>query len=329
MILKCYLEKSEKMIKYSIIVPVYNAEKTLRRCLESIRKQTYKNFEVIIVNDGAIDKSEEIANEYREIDSRFIVITQINKGVSSARNTGLELISGEYVSFVDSDDYLTVDYLGKINEVIKEERSDIVFYGVNHIDRNGNIIKCSKLPEYTDNYLDNIVTLSREDMFGYAWIKIYRTSLLQNLRYEENISLFEDELFTCTFFLKERKISYINDALYNYVHLDGSLSKKNFEEYSVLCDMVYSAWKKLLDIDVPFYSSFLVSKANHMALISKYYGLEKSKKPFIFYLNMAKTSYIRESTINDSMINDIRNNRIFKAILRHFVYNVKNKVKGI
>lgn len=112
--------------KVSVIVPFYNAERYLKQCLDSLQKQTYSNFEVLLINDGSIDQSYQIAAEYVKIDERFSLITQSNAGIATARNVGLQKMSGEYVTFVDGDDFVSQDYLTKMIKVAKTEQADLV-----------------------------------------------------------------------------------------------------------------------------------------------------------------------------------------------------------
>ena len=117
------------MKKISIIVPIYNIEKYLPRCLESILAQTYKNIEVILVDDGSVDNSGMIADTYARNDQRIIVIHQVNKGVSAARNAGLDLATGDYIGFVDGDDYIEPDMYEILMRIIDEQQVDIAHCG--------------------------------------------------------------------------------------------------------------------------------------------------------------------------------------------------------
>ena len=131
--LKYYNEKvnfvKNNEILVSIIVPVYNAKKYLSNTLESILKQSYKNLEIILVNDGSTDNSKEICEHYAKIDSRIILLNKINGGVSSARNYGLEVAKGDYVSFIDSDDYLTVDMIETLVKDVQNTDVEIAVCG--------------------------------------------------------------------------------------------------------------------------------------------------------------------------------------------------------
>ena len=150
--------------KISVIVPFYNAERYLKQCLDSLQKQTYANFEVWLINDGSIDQSYQIAAEYVKTDERFSLITQSNAGLATARNVGLQKMSGEYVTFVDGDDFVSENYLAKMIRVAEVENADLVissyyrysdddkmyyFYDFSDILRNEEI----RIDEFAKNYL--------------------------------------------------------------------------------------------------------------------------------------------------------------------------------
>ena len=123
------------MPKISVIVPVYNVEKYLRKCIESILNQTFREFELILVDDGSTDSSGKICDEYALKDSRIKVIHKENGGASSARNAGLDVAKGEYIGFVDSDDWIEMDMYGELYRLIKENNTDISVCGINNIKR--------------------------------------------------------------------------------------------------------------------------------------------------------------------------------------------------
>lgn len=127
------------MSKVSIIVPIYNVEIYLRKCIDSILLQTYKNLDVILVNDGSPDNSHKICDEYAQKDDRVIVIHESNVGVSSARNTGLDIASGKYIVFVDLDDYITKDMYELMVYEIEKIEAKMMIYGYDYITENGKV----------------------------------------------------------------------------------------------------------------------------------------------------------------------------------------------
>ena len=170
---------SDNEIKVSIIIPVYNVEAYLRKCLDSVVGQTYGNLEIIIVDDGATDDSYAICREYADRDSRIVLIHQENGGLSAARNTGIEHISGDYVLFVDSDDWIDVDMVRSLVNLATERNADVVSCGV---------MRTSDDNARADNSRINIKEYSARDyvylmtrpagVFCYAWSRLIRRELV-------------------------------------------------------------------------------------------------------------------------------------------------------
>lgn len=171
------------MIKFSIIIPVFNSEKTIRRCLDSIIKQTYKNFEVLVMDDGSFDNSLNICTEYQLKDERFKVYSQKNSGPSEARNYCLNQSTGSWICFVDSDDWIGEDYLESLCNEITQNNPEIIFIGykATNIITNHTNIKVPSFLNVNDSYYMSLLKLSEQDMFGYTWIKIIRKDVIQGL----------------------------------------------------------------------------------------------------------------------------------------------------
>lgn len=204
----------EESKKISIIIPIYNVEKYVRQCLESVINQTYKNLEIIIVNDGTKDNSMKIVGEYLS-DERIKVINKENGGLSSARNKGMEDVNGEYTYFLDSDDWLE---LNTIEILVKnlEENLDIIganFYLFDEIKKEKKVsnlkVTYEKIEEGKYFLLDEAEIV--------VWNKLYKTSFLKENRiiFLENI-VHEDEDFTFKCYMKAKKIKYISNITYNY-----------------------------------------------------------------------------------------------------------------
>ena len=140
------------MSKVSIIIPVYNVEKYLKKCLDSVINQTYKDIEIICVNDGSKDGSENILKEYATKDSRIKIIEKKNGGLSSARNAGLDVASGEYCYFVDSDDWIELNTIEKLTDIILSNDVDVVVHSANNIPEDES---CADMAENTQNWLDS------------------------------------------------------------------------------------------------------------------------------------------------------------------------------
>lgn len=209
----------------TFIVPVYNAEPTLARCLDSILKQDYADIEIIAVNDGSSDRSLQILMEYRKTDSRIQVIDQKNSGVSVARNQGVLHASGEFIMFVDSDDYIEPNTCSRLLEYMKED-TDLVIFGLN-IYKEGRLLRTPHLKTAIIHIKNDI-----NDYWNLRTInlgpcnKIYRKALIKSL-FDETLSLGEDTLFVLEYLKNIHTIQVVGKCFYN-VSLDnaGSLNRK-------------------------------------------------------------------------------------------------------
>lgn len=190
------------MIQFSIIVPIYNAELYLDRCLQSIIAQTYNDYEVVLIDDGSVDTSLEKCNQWAKADSRVKVFHKENGGVSSARNFGLKLISNEWVCFVDADDELEPDYLENFSLGIQKYEADMYICGFKYVYHNTHILYEIQDSLVSKNeFLDLYLLLQPQGKFGIPWNKCFRKSIIDqnNLSFDVNIKRAEDELFNLIF----------------------------------------------------------------------------------------------------------------------------------
>lgn len=219
----------------SIIVPVYNVSSYLRDCLDSILRQTYPNIEIICINDGSTDDSLEILNEYKDRDSRITIISQMNSGLSAARNTGLEAAKGEWVTFVDSDDCIHNKFIERTVFAANHTSSSLVitryksFSDIKDLGING--LVCAHQIEsksITDNGLD-IFKLAYTQNDGVtlntAWGKLYSRSLFSDLRFPCG-KIHEDEFTTYKTFIASSRATFLDDTFYFYRTRPGSIMKK-------------------------------------------------------------------------------------------------------
>ena len=242
------------MPKISIIVPVYNVETYLKNCIESILNQTFTDFELILVNDGSKDKSLEICKYYESIDNRIIIIDKTNEGVSSARNAGLDIAIGEYIGFVDSDDYIHPKMYENLYNQIKESKSDISVCGFEYVyNFNSKLLNTTCNIKESQNILSNVEALEKlrgEDAIAFTvvWNKLYKKDIFNNLRFKVGVK-HEDEFIIHRLLYKANKISYKNNKLYFYLQRQGSIMKINREirkinYLSALCDRVNFFYEK-------------------------------------------------------------------------------------
>lgn len=216
--------------KISVIVPVYNAEDTIIETLDSIRNQTFTDFEVIIINDGSTDNSQILLKDYISSDQRFQLITQNNVGVSAARNTGLDNVRGEWVCFIDSDDLIGVDYLDNLYRYSSNNHlvcSSSIFEFRENIQ---NIIMSWNINQ---NNLEKSLNYILDNKLGaYIWGKLYKTEILNNIRFDPNILVGEDFEFNIKYAQCVESIRLV-EACYFYRISNNSLSN-NFKESLVL-----------------------------------------------------------------------------------------------
>lgn len=229
-------------MKVSVIIPVYNAEKYLSKCIDSILNQTLSDLELILVDDGSPDNSGAICDEYAIKDSRVKVFHQKNGGVCSARNKGLSMATGEYISFVDSDDYLECNALEELYNDIITHNADVSCglmvgdsnQGVSNL-KNGVYEVWSGSDAIKEALLDNRFTYS-------SCAKLYKRALLNDIRFEEGRKIHEDSFFNFSVFLRKPTVVVRNIGIYNYVNNSESASHAEFSEK--FFDILYFANKK-------------------------------------------------------------------------------------
>ncbi|MBR6098425.1 glycosyltransferase [bacterium] len=214
------------MPKVSIIIPVYNTSKYLEKCLNSLINQTLKDIEIICVNDGSTDNSLSILEKYAQKDPRVIIRNQKNAGQSSARNNGIKIASGDYIGFIDSDDFVDLNFYEKLYNAATENNSDI---------------SCATIIRKRPNSEKYRVYYSNEDVFiglkeklqacnipkcCYVWNKIYKTTLVKDYPFKEGV-YFEDILWIPEIIKQSNKIVSVPNTNYYYVVNSGSTVKKN------------------------------------------------------------------------------------------------------
>lgn len=231
----------------SIIVPVYNVQNYLEKCLESILRQTYKNIEIILVDDGSTDTSGRICDQYCEEYPHMKVIHKTNGGLSDARNRGLEYAKGEYVVFVDSDDIIDENIIEYLYRLIKRERADIGICDPVHCYPD-QIIKFEKADKESVFKFGEAIEemLYQKSFLVSAWGKIYPTRYFENIKFPVGV-LFEDAAVMYKLFDKAKRIVYGNAKLYGYVHRENSITTKKFSIHDgdilTICDQIDSYFK--------------------------------------------------------------------------------------
>lgn len=302
----------------SIIVPIYNSEKYLKRCLESIVNQTYKDLELILVNDGSTDSSLNICHEYANKDKRIIVINKENEGVSIARNCGLDKASGEKICFIDSDDYIESNMIEKMIKVFDNNNEiDMVISG--YLKCNKKIRKISVTEEEKRIEKEDITQFVVDSCFksfiNSPFAKLISRKIIKenNLYFEEGVSMGEDLIFNLEVLKHIKGLILIPDFLYYYMS-DNNMSLTNkprnelFEEEMHM----YQAVKKFVS-ESDKCKEYSARAEGYMIMVIRVY------LSYIFLHN--KSAALRKKYINQL----IENNEVIKALMESDMYGNINK----
>lgn len=316
------------MAKFSLIIPVYNSEQTICRCIDSILRQAYGNFEIIIIDDGSVDRSYIICTDYEKEDKRIRVYKQDNSGPSAARNLGIEKAEGEWICFIDSDDYISAEYLSELNALITQNADiDMIFMGYYKVDAQNNIIDTITPDVSIQKGFELVIELVKQGMFGYTWIKIFKQNKIRHNKFRENLKLFEDEIFTCEALPQCKNIAVLKKPLYYYAVCENeSLMNQTYNDYCYKCDEVYKAWKHLFrsqNVWEP-YSNFIENRANFYVLRCRYYGFERKVKIDKFFGALSQTSFFQEHTGISKLDRYIMNKNYFRLWLEKIKYQGKS-----
>ena len=233
----------------TVIVPVYKVEPYLRRCLDSIVNQTYRNLEIILIDDGSPDNCGVICDEYAEIDKRIKVIHKKNGGLSSARNVGLDVFKGEYVSFVDSDDVVSLDMIEYLYDLLSDNNAEISVCLHEIVRDNHRWISFKNVNNQTVTPKECIKKLLYNDgVDTSAWAKLYKASLFNNVRYPQG-KLFEDIATTYKLFFNANRIALGNEAKYSYILRNSSIVGSSFNEKKLdLLEMTDEMGRNVLNV---------------------------------------------------------------------------------
>lgn len=211
---------------FSVIVSVYNTEAYLDKCLQSVLHQTFTDFEVILIDDGSQDKSAEICEKYAQMDKRIRLIHQENQGVSATRNTALGFASGQYIIWVDADDWIEKDLLAEVKKAIDQTSADIIifdFCAVKSVSRKKHALK------HPEGFLNKQEAMSElaldEDMQSYLWNKAFKRSLFEGICFPNIYRMMEDYFIMHLLFHRADTFYYLPRLLYYYFERPGSISR--------------------------------------------------------------------------------------------------------
>lgn len=300
----------------SIIVPVYNVEKYLNRCVDSLVRQTYRQLEIILVDDGSWDDSGNLCDEWKKKDDRIKVIHKKNGGLASARNAGLEYAQGEFICFVDSDDWVDVQYVQKQYEALVKNQVDVVV--------------CSHSIEFVNDCISKpivflqeeifdknqmargIYLLEETDVFNTVWNKMYSRNSIENLLFELNSEPGEDLLFNVECFIRINRMMVLPDVLYFYMRQDemtltskykqglyelsqkfNCIQRKLYEFYDMVDTQYFSTYKKAYIYRVFTCIPNMYRKNSNMTVQQRRAIFEKMK------MDIELATYLKEEMIDD------------------------------
>jgi len=281
------------MKKISVVIPVYNVEKYLSECLDSVVNQTYKNLQIILVDDGSTDFSGKICDVYAEKDNRITVVHQKNAGAGAAKNTGLDLVKGEYFSIIDSDDYIELDMYEKMVNSLEKYNVDIVQCLFRNVFVNDSFDRKYKIKSNYPKVLTSKRFLKEylyDWKYAIFWNKLFKSSLLKEIRFPVGRKI-DDEFFTYKLVCNAKKVVNIDNILYNYRMRKTSVMNENdtdrfiydridcfVERYDYIRKKYPSLDKKYL---TKLYDSLLYYKTqvNNTEKLEKY--ISKIQKPKI------------------------------------------------
>lgn len=296
-------------MKVSIIIPVYNNEKYLNECLNSVINQSYKNIEVILVNDGSKDDSLKICNKFKAQDSRIIIIDKKNEGVSAARNAGIKIATGEFITFCDADDIMNIDQIEFLLKGLIENNSDLAMCGYKLFDTEYKMNEKFLNDNFKEVYGDELINLIINDEIyaGYVWNKIFRLDLIKKYKIEflKEIYMLEDEIFVLEYIKNCNKATIISHKLYGYRNNPNGAINQNLNEktitffmgrekiYSIIREitnnekMISEVWNEAIKTYAIFFKKVFFSNVNN----KKAWKLKIIKS----YLNNRKLNVINKS----------------------------------
>lgn len=300
-----------KNLLISVIIPVYNTEKYLEKCLNSIVNQSFKNLEIIIINDGSTDCSPNIINEFAKKDSRIKVIDKTNGGIGSAYKVALNNVNGDYISFVDSDDYLDINAYEELTDIVLKEDPDFVHFGLTTLNANGIKSDISYHKTLNETVFENeqILINQFEKLKQPSLAKLFKSNLFNNIViFDQNVGI--DEMLTPQLLIKSHKAVYTSKSLY-YVHerAESVCRAKYTEEkikeiikvYRFLCSFmeknkpkyVKYIQIKYLNILVMIYNMYIDNKK----FLSKETLFKVKKDLYIHYSKVKSTNIFKEKSL--------------------------------
>lgn len=284
----------------SVIVPVYKVEKYLNRCVESIVNQTYKNLEIILVDDGSPDNCPQMCDEWAKKDERIKVIHKQNGGLSDARNVGIDIATGVYITFVDSDDWIDLDYVEYLYDLVKKYDVKISACCYRVVNENGNMVDkniCEELLLDSKEYLRRLLCWDGASVS--AWGKLYCRELFDGIQFPLK-KFCEDGGTTHKLILKCDKVVASRKTKYNYFMRNGSITHRKFdaknfdyiEMTDLLCADVLKVYPDLLEATLCFRCDIRIGLLGQMVEAKEY---KQERQAMLNFLKQNKKSYLCDS----------------------------------
>ena len=312
-------------MKFSIVIPVYNVEKYIDKCLTSIINQTYDNFEVIVVNDGSPDNSQVIIDKYVKKDKRFKSYEKKNGGLSDARNYGLEYISGDYLLFIDSDDNIEKDLLLKLSKKVKKNNFEVVRFSLNVVDEDGNKLKnVDSVVSNSNDKTEIIEEIIKNDYVEPAWLYCYKTSFFLENNFLYPIGkIHEDFGLTLIILSRAKNIGVISYCGYNYVQRENSImSNTNYEKIKKrVSDFVEHHINNKKKLGNSYIDKLLLSYSASCTITKI---CELNVEDLSSYITIFKKNKIVDDIIGNSIIRRLK--KIYlKLFLKTYVLSLKKR----
>ena len=291
----------------SIIVPIYNVEKYLNKCIESIVNQTYENIEIILIDDGSNDNSGIICDEYAKKDNRIIVVHKENGGVSSARNKGLKIAKGEWISFVDADDWIEQTFCQTLLNKVTQEQADIALCGYNRItDNRIEKINANNQEVFLNSNEYLVKSLNPQTGFGFCHMKLIKKEVLKSISFNERIEVGEDALFNIQLSTYIKKAVFLKQPLYNYRINNQSVVKRYDENYAnkylksmkIIEEYIWQEYNEENEENIEIKQNYYNFVAYHIMLIIVNYCYHPDNK----MCNAQRKNMLKEVINNDLFI---------------------------
>jgi len=295
------------MVKYSFILPIYKVEKYLEKCVASILNQSFDDFEIILVDDGSPDRCPEICENLKKQDKRIKVVHKKNGGLCDARNAGLEVATGEYILFVDPDDYVSEDYLECINNNIND--FDMLIFGHYNLFKN-KVTEGFSIDEITNSEVTKRYLLQDNLICGYVWNKVFKSEIINkyNLKFDLSVTMSEDVLFCYQYLEKIENVKLINKKLIYYRQRKSSLISQKVKK--IKASTLVKTYKYIID-NSSDYSVVLKSKSLYL---KNYYKYKKYINNNDFDMELI------ESILKNDYINISKNDKKLILMYKYFPF---------